>query len=147
MEWFQEIILELFNQIWEQKLYPSDWNEVFILPIFKSGSYTDVNNYRGIAIMSCLGKLFSILVNSRLYTWAETNDKISMWQGGFRRKLGCDVQCFRLLTAICIQTSRKNAYYKKLQGRVFACFVDFKKAYDSVNHIYAPVEKINESWC
>ena len=38
MEWFQEIILELFNQIWEQKLYPSDWNAVFILPILRAAA-------------------------------------------------------------------------------------------------------------
>ena len=28
MEWFQEIIKELFNQLWEEKVYPSDWIEM-----------------------------------------------------------------------------------------------------------------------
>ena len=75
-----------------------------------------------------------ILVNTRLYEWAERNNKISQWQGGFRRRLGCDLQCFRLLATILHQFSRPKSYRNKLNGRIFACFVDFRKAYDSVDH-------------
>ena len=135
LEFLQHVLLNLFNQLWKKRVYPASWNELFLVPIFKSGSFKDPNNYRGIALMSCLGKLFAILVNTRLYTWAEKNSKISKWQGGFRRRMGCDTQCFRLMASIMKQFSRSRGYMNKLQGRVFACFVDFKKAYDSVNHV------------
>ena len=69
------MILLLFNQLWKNEIYPSQWNELFILPIFKSGSFNDPNNYRGIAIMSCLGKLCSVVINLRLYAWAEKHGK------------------------------------------------------------------------
>jgi len=134
LEWTQNVILLLFNQLWRSEIYPANWNEVFLLPIHKNGSYKDPNNYRGIAITSCLGKLFCILINKRLYNWVEKNQKLSRWQGGFRRRMGCDVQSFRLLATILHQFSQKKGYKGRKQGRVFACFVDFKKAYDSVKH-------------
>ena len=105
-----------------------------MLPIFKNGSYNDPNNYRGIAIMSCLGKLFCTVVNIRLYTWIEKHGKLSPWQGGFRKKIGCNFQCFRLMATVFSQFSKKKGFQNKNQRRVFACFIDFKKAYDSVNH-------------
>jgi hypothetical protein len=120
LEWTQNVILLLFNQLWRSEIYPANWNEVFLLPIHKNGSYKDPNNYRGIAITSCLGKLFCILINKRLYNWAEKNQKLSRWQGGFRRRMGCDVQSFRLLAAILHQFSQKKGYKGRKQGRVFA---------------------------
>ena len=143
LEWLQQIILILFNQLWRKDLYPQMWNEIFLIPAFKGGSFSDPNNYRGIAVMSCLDKLFCILVNTRLYAWAEKNQKLSKWQGGFRRRMGCDTQCFRLMSAVLHQFSKPNGYRTKHQGRVFACFIDFKKAYDSINHELLIVEEVN----
>ena len=119
MEWLQHILedLTLFNQLWRKEMYPSAWNDLFLLPIFKSGSYKDTNNYRRISIMSCLGKLFCVFVNQRFFAWIEKNGKISTQQEGLWRRMGCDLQCFCLIS-----------------GQVFKCFIDFKKAYDSVNH-------------
>ena len=87
--------------------------------------------------MSCLGKIFCTIINTRLYSWVEKHQKLSKWQGGFRRKMGCDIQCFRLLSIATIlhQFAKPKGYNKKSQGRVFSCFVDFKKAYDSVDHL------------
>ena len=48
--------------------------------------------------------------------------------------MGCDLQCFRLLSVIVHQFAKKKGYNNKIKGRVFACFIDFKKAYESVNH-------------
>ena len=40
------------------------WKASYITPIFKSGSRTMVENYRGIAILPTLGKLFESIVCS-----------------------------------------------------------------------------------
>ena len=82
---------------------------IFLIPTFKSGSFKEPNNYRGIPVMSRLGKLFALLVHTRLYAWAERNGKLSQWQGGFWRRMGCDTQCFRLLASILKQFSRNKA--------------------------------------
>ena len=76
--------------------------------------------------MSYLGKLYCVLIlNLQLYAWAEKHGKLSIWQGGFRRRLGCNILCFRLMSTIFSQFSKKKGYNKKIQGRTFACFVDF----------------------
>jgi hypothetical protein len=36
-------------------------------PIFKSGKRNDVSNYRGIAILSTVGKLFELLDHGQMY--------------------------------------------------------------------------------
>jgi len=75
MEWLQNSILVLFNQLWTKEIYPPTWNELFLIPVFKSGNLNIPTNYRGIAVMSCLGKLFAIMVNMRIYAWAEKTIK------------------------------------------------------------------------
>ena len=83
MEWFQHIILLLFNQLWRKEVYQASWYDLFLIPIFKNGSLHDNNNNRGIAVMNCLGKPFTVLVNTRIYSWVEKHSKISPWQSGF----------------------------------------------------------------
>ena len=72
MEWLQNILLTLFNQLYRKEIYPDTWNQVLLVPVFKDGSLNDPNNYRGIALLSCLGKPFCVMINKRLYKWAET---------------------------------------------------------------------------
>ena len=50
---------KLSNTILQSGMYPSNWCEGLITPIFKSGDNTDPGNYRGICVSSCLGKFFS----------------------------------------------------------------------------------------
>ena len=55
---FVEIILRVFNIILDESQFPEIWKIGYIVPIFKGEDSFDPSNYRGIAITSCLGKLF-----------------------------------------------------------------------------------------
>ena len=91
----------------------------FVVPIIKMEVS---NNYRGIAILSCLRKLWSTIINNRLYIWATyQNGKLD----SVETCMGCLDQCFRLMTAVESQLSQIG--HRKLQGRLFTCFVDFHK--------------------
>jgi hypothetical protein len=58
---------KLFNIILSSGTYPKIWGEGYLITIFKSGSPSDPNNYRGITINSCLSKLFnSILISFKI---------------------------------------------------------------------------------
>ena len=61
----------LFNKIFDLEYFPGSWSEGFIVPLHKKGSQDDVNNYRGITLLSTLGKLYTSILNNRLKTWAE----------------------------------------------------------------------------
>ena len=65
--------LKLFNLILDSKTFPSIWSEGIISLIFKSGDKFDPNNYRGICVSSCLGKLFCSILNTRLISFLQLN--------------------------------------------------------------------------
>ena len=52
-------IAYLFNMILSQSSIPQDWKQGYLRVIYKSGDINLPENYRGIAICSCLGKLFT----------------------------------------------------------------------------------------
>ena len=58
-----ELILKLFNKVFENYQKIEEWSIGLISPIFKSGVKMDPGNYRGISVLSCLGKLFSSVLN------------------------------------------------------------------------------------
>ena len=75
--------LKLFLSILDTNIAIPDWTLGMITSIFKKGSKTDPNNYRGISLLSCFGKLFMTLLNNRLLEFAITNKIISPNQLGF----------------------------------------------------------------
>jgi hypothetical protein len=60
------LFLHLFNIILMKNVYPSPWKLDILSPLFKSGSKDDPNNFRGISVASCLGKVFNSLLRNRL---------------------------------------------------------------------------------
>ena len=54
------------------------------MPIHKKGSLNNVENYRGITLLSVLGKLFTGVLNNRLSEWAENYYIYIEAQAGFR---------------------------------------------------------------
>ncbi|GBN38817.1 hypothetical protein AVEN_173375-1, partial [Araneus ventricosus] len=71
-------LLILFNRIWTEQKYPSQWHEATVIPILKPGK--DPSNplhYRPIALTSCLCKTFERMVNARLVFELEKQGCIS----------------------------------------------------------------------
>ena len=56
-------IKQLFNCILKTKQFPDSWRTSIIKPIYKSGDKNNPGNYRGIALSSCLSKLFTSVIN------------------------------------------------------------------------------------
>ena len=113
---------------------------MFSSEALKKGDATDPANYRGIALISCITKLFTSILNSRLTTWAEGNRLIPECQSGFRKGRGCSDQIFSLagLFQIHLRTKRR---------RVFTIFVDFKRCFDSIDHylLWSKLDKLGVS--
>ena len=84
-----------------------------------------MNNYRGLAVSSCLGKLFNKILQKRLDKYCKKNNLISVEQGS--GKAGSRTSD-HLLIVRCLFDK-----YVKYQGKkLFTCFVDIRKAFDSV---------------
>ncbi len=68
---------------------PEAWTQVLIVPIYKKkGEITDPNNYRGISLLSCVGKIFTSLVTGRIAKYLEHFELLGGEQAGFRRGTG-----------------------------------------------------------
>ena len=52
-------VKQLFDDIFETGYFPTCWTEGHILPIHRIGSLSSKENYRGITLLSTLGKLFT----------------------------------------------------------------------------------------
>ena len=80
---------KLFNKIFDNGCYPSDWlsGEIipYIIPLYKNkGDDTNPKNYRPITLLSCIGKLFTSILNDRLNKYSEEVNLILKNQAGFR---------------------------------------------------------------
>ena len=121
-------IIQLFNKIFTIGIYPLGWSIGSITNLHKKGSYLDPQNYRSITITSSLGKLFNSIMASRLQKYVEKYQRITPEQIGFTQGSSTSDHIFTLNTII-------NKYtYKKTQ-KLYACFVDFKQAFDRVWHM------------
>ena len=120
-----KVLCKLFNYILKNKTFPEIWNISLIKPLHKSGSTAKHDNYRGICISNHLSKLFTLILNKRLQAWADQNDVIPDQSLGFRKGLRTEDWLFVLNSIL-------NKYARKGQ-KVYACFVDFAKFYDSIS--------------
>ena len=118
--------MALFNRIFDIGEYPTAWTGAIIIPIHKSGNKNDPDNYRGVSLLSILGKVFAHILNKRLSWWQEENNKIAEEQSGFRTGYSTMDNVFVLYAIV-------QRYLTKKSGKVYVCFVDFKKAFDTIN--------------
>jgi hypothetical protein len=64
---FINVYEKIFNVIFDNGIMPSSWLIGMIKPNYKNkGDKFDPKNYRPITIVSCLGKLFTAILNERL---------------------------------------------------------------------------------
>ena len=65
VEQYPKLLLRAFNNILSEHGYLSkDWLHSLISAIYKKGAKEDPDIYRGISLMSCLGKLFLTIINN-----------------------------------------------------------------------------------
>lgn len=124
---FKLAILKLFNFILNVGHFPTTWNEGLITPIFKSGDKFNPNNYRGICVSSNLGKIFCSILNNRITQFLIEHDVLSKNQIGFLPNHRTSDHIFTLHTLI-------DKHVTQNKHKIFTCFVDFHKAFDSIWH-------------
>jgi len=120
-----EFMHKLFNTVFNEGIYPVEWQKAMIVPIFKKGDQHKPDNYRGISLLSLVSKCYTSILNKRLVTWAEENNKMSDAQAGFRKGYSTIDHIFTL-SAIVEKSLGKRG------GKLYVCFVDLRKAFDSV---------------
>ena len=118
-----EALVQLFNYCLEYSVYP--WTTSTITPLLKGGDPYNPDNYRAIALGSCMGKLFSSILLKRIQEYRLQCCPDHPNQLGFKKGAQTADHVITIKTII-------DKYTVKRKKKLFACFVDFKKAFDSV---------------
>ena len=114
----------LFNLILNSRHFPNQWNFGMIKNIHKGGNNDDPNNYRGMTLNSTLGKSFCTILHDRLSNFCDHNDIIAKKQAEFRKVYRTTDHIYLLKTIV--------HKYITQHKKVYTCFVDLEKAFDSV---------------
>ena len=120
LEW----LVRVFNICFMLSIVLVDWGIACMVPLYKGkGDVHECSNFRGISLLSVVGKVYSRVLINRIRD--KTENVITEVQGGFRRGRGCTDQIF-ILRQIC------EKYLGKGKDVYFA-FLDLEKAYDRVD--------------
>jgi len=117
-------LLNLYNEILYTQQIPKEWSKSDIILIFKSGDRNKIDNYRPITLNTTTGKIFSKLIQARIYPLLDSQQPPE--QAGFRKSYSTIEQLHTVNQLI----EKGNEY----QIGVHLAFIDFRKAFDSIKH-------------
>ncbi|ORC91271.1 Tbingi protein [Trypanosoma theileri] len=116
--------LALFNESLRTGVIPVSWKVGIVVPLLKPGKKaTDLDSFRPFILTSCLSKLTEWIIAARIRDVIET--KLTPQQSGFRPVHSTSDQLPHLRAALTRST---------LDSRTGAVFVDYAKAFDTVDH-------------
>jgi len=116
-------IHNIFNMVVKHG-FPKLWTQNLIIPIFKSGDKNNPSNYRTLMINPLLAKLYDIILENKISIWIENEGHQAKGHAGFRRHHSTTNHLITL--RIIAEECRNN------KSNIFCCFVDFRKAFDTV---------------
>jgi len=107
------------------KSFPDDLKVAKITPIFKDGSMFMTDNYRPVAGLPILSKVYERVILNRIYDHMKKKI-LNEAQFGFVNFSNTETAVAHLLNTICTSLEIKK--------HTASLFIDFKKAFDTVNH-------------
>ena len=117
-------VVRLFNLCFVSGVVPKEWCEACIVPLYKGkGDKYECGSYRGISLLSVVGKLYGRVLINRISS--ETECAIGEEQCGFRRGRGWVDQVFAV-REVCEKAIESGT-------EVVWAFMDLEKAYDRVD--------------
>ena len=119
--------LTALNQLWKEGTFPLSWTSSTLIPILKNNKPpSDPASYRPISLSSCASKIFERMVNSRIRVYLESNQKLTLYQNGFRPGRSTADNLIHI-----IDSAQRGFQQKQV---TVALFLDLKAAFDKVHH-------------
>lgn len=119
-----KFLTRIFNTVYNTGNIPKEWlmSEFLILP--KKQGAKACGDYRTISLMSHMLKLFLKIIHRRIYKVCE--ERVTNTQFGFMKGVGTRDALF------CLQVLFQRC--RDMNCNIFACFIDYEKAFDRVQH-------------
>lgn len=117
--WLHRVI----TAVWESEDAPEDWQQSLMVALAKAGDPLVMDNYRGITLLDVCGKVYVNVIHGRIRH--HLCNQLLPEQHGFRPGHGSGgaISSMRRLTELHIE----------FNSPMSAAFVDFRKAFDSIN--------------
>jgi len=132
-------LLAIFNKSLKTGIFPSNWKKSYLTPIYKSGGKSDISNYRGIAILSAIPKLFEKIVCDKVNEVLTLNYHDE--QHGFMKNRSINSNLM-IYTKFIFDAMENN-------NQVDSIYTDLSKVFDSVDHkiLLKKLEALGFSGC
>lgn len=124
--WVAKYLHPIFVISLSTAVIPDDWRSAKIIPVHKSGSTLEINNYRPVSLTSTCCKMFEHIIFKAIVNYLENNNLLYPQQHGFRSGLSTVTQLAEITDELI---STLN-----IKGQTDAIFLDFSKAFDVVPH-------------
>jgi len=121
----EEWIREFCNGVWKGEGWLEMWKDG-IIPLVKKGEEENMEDYRGVTLMTSAYKIYVTILERRIREEVEEKRIMPANQTGFRRGMGTLDNIYTLNYLI-------NKQLVKRKGMFVALFVDLKAAFDSVD--------------
>ena len=119
-----KVLHSVYQQIWKTQQWPQDWKRSVFIPIPKKGNAKECSNYSTTALISHASQVMLKILQARLQQYM--NCELPDVQAGFRKGRGTRDQIANILWII------KKA--REFQKNIYFHFIDYAKAFDSVDH-------------
>jgi hypothetical protein len=128
-------MIMLLNAAFSASAVPKEWCSTHLSVIFKKGDPSVLDNYRGIAVGTVLGKVFSLVLHARLFNWSESVGCRAAGQAGFRDGYRTSDHVF-VLKHLVDRIRAPGSPHKRL----YSCFVDFGGGIVTRRHVRSQQE-------
>jgi hypothetical protein len=119
-------LTHVLNLSLTQGFVPDCMKVARVIPLYKSGDAMQLSNYRPVSILPVFSKLLERLMYNRLISFINRHKILYKYQFGFRSNHSTNMALILLIDKIA-SAIEKGEF-------VVGLFLDFQKAFDTVNH-------------
>ncbi|KAK7151638.1 hypothetical protein R3I94_008091 [Phoxinus phoxinus] len=120
------VLCDIFNTCMQKNIFPKQWKEAMVKAVPKKTKPSFPADYRQISLLSCVGKVYEGILRDAILE--DTVAKIQPSQHGFMANRSTDTALIHIL----------QHWHEALNSHpkldIHAVFVDFTRAFDTVDH-------------
>ena len=119
-------LTEIFAKSIHAGIFPDEWKEARVSPVYKNGAKNEPSNYRPISVIPTVSKIFEEIIFDQLNKYFNYNDLLTSCQSGFRS----------LYSTVIALLEATNSWSVNIDNGLIngVVFVDLKKAFDTIDH-------------
>ena len=111
--------VHMINNSLKFGIFPDELKLAIVVPVYKKGDNTNIENYRPISLLPSFSKIFEHVMCKRIMEFMTENELLKDCQHGFIRGRSTPTAIFQFIKQIL---------------ESLGLFLDLSKAYDTLNH-------------